>query len=209
MSVYKVQMHGKLGGALDWTTAYHINSTEALSSVASALNGATTTFWTTATNGFEHLVTSAVTLVDTRVYLLNPQMRTLQKFITPNSQAGTNAAGQLPFQMSPYISFFGANDTKSDRGHMKFPAPAADQYSGNELTNAFEDSMKAILDPFFTTMKALAGYSAFSYNPRTNKQGDAPFTQHLLTGYFLGNKCGTQRNRTRKQLSTRDVTGSL
>ncbi len=209
MSIYKCQINGLYAGARTWSTAFHITSTVAASTVASALDGAWDTLWTTATNGYTHLCNADVTVVNTRVYTLNNQFRTIGKITTPRALAGANTHDSLPFNISPFVSFLGAVDEPSDRGRMKFPTPSNDQYVGDKLIDAFEDSMKAILDPFFVSMRALAGYRFVTANAHTNKLGEAPWTLHDITGYQVGNKVGTVNKRQRKTLSTRFVSGTV
>ncbi len=209
MTTYKCQVNGLYGGARTWSTAYHIVSTEAASSVASTFDAAWNTLWTTATNGYTHLCNADVTVVNTVVYTLNFSFRTIGKVTTALALAGTNTHDSLPFQISPFVAFLGALDEPSDRGRMKFPTPSNDQYVGDKLIDAFEDSMKAVLDPFFVSMRALAGYRAVTANAHTNKLGEPPWTLHDITGYQVGNKVGTVRKRTTKTRSTRFVTGTV
>lgn len=209
MTIYKCQVNGLYGGARTWSTAFHIVSTEAASSVASTLDSAWNTLWTTGTDGYTHLCNADVTVVNTRVYTLNSTFRTIGKFTTDRALAGTNTHDSLPFQIAPFVAFLGGTDEPSDRGRMKFPTPSNDQYVGDKLIDAFEDSMKLVLDPFFVTMRALAGYRFVTANAHVNKLGEAPWTLHDITGYELGNKVGTVRKRTQKTKSTRTVSGTV
>lgn len=209
MTIYQVRARGLFAGADRFSFGYLLNSTAAESSVASTFTSAITTFWTTATNGYANLCNADVALVDTVVYTMNPSLVVLSKTVTANAHAGTNAHDSLPPGTSVWVAMLGAQDTKSDRGGFKLPPPSNDQYVAGILTAAFQTSLKAVLDPFFTTMKGLAGYSAIKMNRHPNKQGEAAFTQHIVTSYKVGNKAMSNRNRTKKIIPTAYVTGSL
>jgi len=209
MTLYEVRARGLYGGSTSWSFGYKLNSTEALSSVESTFNAAITTWWTTATHGYENLVNADVTLVDTVTYTLNASLVVLDKDVTPNAQVGTNAHDSLAFQTSVWVAMFGAADTQSDRGGMMLPTPSNDNLVGEIWTAAFQTHLKDIFDPFFTTMRGLAGYSAVKINPHTNRQGDPPFTQHIVTDYKIGNKPSTVRRRTKKRRPTAYVTGTI
>jgi hypothetical protein len=103
----------------------------------------------------------------------------------------------------------GAQDTKSDRGRMKLPTPEQVAVVNGLWSSAFTASLKLVLDPFFTSMRGLAGYSAIKMNRHANQQGDPAFTQHIVTSYSVSNKPGSNRNRTKKQLPTAFVTGTI
>lgn len=209
MTIYLARARGLSAGADRWSFGYLLNSTAAESTIASTFTSAITTFWTTATNGYANLCNADVALVDTVVYTMNPTLRALSKTVTANAHAGTNAHDSLPFGVSVWVAMKGAADTKSDRGGFKLPPPSNDQFVGAILTAAFQTSIKAVLDPFFTSMRGLAGYSAIKMNPKPNKQGDPAFTQHIVTSYSVSNKPGSNRNRTKKILPTAFVTGTI
>lgn len=209
MTIYLVRARGLAAGADRFSFGYLCNSTAAESTVASTFTSAITTFWTTATNGYANLCSADVALVDTVVYTMNPSLRALSKTVTANAHAGTNTHDSLPFGVSVFVAMKGASDTKSDRGGFKLPPPSNDQFVGHILTAAFQTSVKAVLDPFFTTMRGLAGYSAIKMNKHTNQQGDPPFTQHIMTSYSVSNKPSSNRNRTKKILPTAFVTGAI
>lgn len=209
MTLYRARVFGLYAGAREWSTGYLLNSTAAESTVASAFTAAFGTLWTTATNGYANLCNADVTTTNTVVYTVNPSLVVLSKTTTALSHAGTNAHDSLPFNTAVNVRMLGPSDTKSDRGAMKFPTPSNDMYVGDIFTAAFQTSLKAVLDPFFTSMRALAGYSAVKVNTHTNKQGDPPFTQHIVTTYSVGNKPSAQRARTRKTFNTAFVTGNI
>lgn len=209
MTLYEVRARGLYGGSSSWSFGYLLNSTEALSSVASTFNGAMTTWWTTATDGYANFVNADVTLVDTLVYTLNSSKVVLDKFVTPNAQVGTNAHDSLAFQTAVWVAMTGDADTQSDRGGMFLPTPSNDNLVGDVWTAAFTESMQDIFDPFFVTMRALAGYSAVKINTNENRQGDAPFTQHIVNAYKIGNKPATVRRRTKKRRPTIYVSGVI
>lgn len=209
MTIYLARASGLYSSESTWSFGYLLNSTEAASSVASTFDGAISTFWNTTTDGYKNLVNADVELVETKIYTMNSSLRTLGKIVTPNSRVGINAHDSLPFQTSVWVAMYGATDTKSDRGGFKLPTPSNDMYVGDIYTSAFQASAKIILDAFFTTMRGLAGYSAIKMNPHTNKQGDPPFTQHIVTNYKVSNKPASNRQRTRKRLPTAYVTGTI
>lgn len=209
MTIYSVRARGLYGASERFSFGYLLVSSVAESTVASTFTSAITTFWTTATNGYANYCTSDVALVDTVVYTMNPSLLSLSKTVTANAHAGTAAAPSLPFEASVTISMKGANDTKSDRGSFKLPAPASLAIAAGLWTSAFQTSLKDVLDPFFVSMRGLAGYSPVKINRRPNKQGEAAFTQHVITSYSVSNKPGSNRQRTKKQLPTAFVTGTV
>lgn len=105
------------------------------------------------------------------------------------------------------MTFSGAADAPSDRGRMFLPPPAADVFTADIWTSAFLNSLKLVFDPFFTTLNGLAGYQQVTFNRHTNKLGEPPFTNHVITNYAIGNKPAVQRRRTRKTRPTNSVTG--
>lgn len=209
MTLYMVRARGLYSGTSSWSFGYKLNSTEAASSVASTWNGAITTFWTTATDGYANLTNADVTLVDTVTYTLNASEVVLDKIVTANAQVGVNTHDSLPYQTAVWVAHLGADDTKSDRGGFMLPTPSNDNLVAHVWTAAFTESVQDILDPLFVTMRALAGYSAVKLNPHTNKQGDPPFTQHPVTSYKVGNKPATERRRTKKRVPTIFLTGTI
>lgn len=209
MTIYSVRARGLYSTSSRFSFGYLLNSTVAESTVASAFTAAITTFWTTATNGYANLCNADVALVDTVVYTLNPSLRALSKTVTANAHAGTNTHDSLPFNTAAWVAMLGASDTKSDRGGLMLPTPSNDMFVGDIYTAGFQTSVKAVLDPFFTSMRALAGYSAIKVNRHANQQGDPAFTQHIVTSYKVGNKPASQRKRTKKRLPTAFVTGNI
>jgi len=209
LTIYKCQVNGLFAAARTWSTAFHVVSTDAASTVASTLDAAWNTLWTTATNGYEHLCNSDVSVVNTRVYTLNATFRTIGKITTPRALAGTNVADSLPPNIAPIVGFLGALDEPSDRGRMKFPPPSIDQFANIYFTDAFGDSLEAVLNPFFATMHGLAGYRLVTANAHTNKLGEPPWTLHDITAWNFGNKCGTVNRRQRKTLASRVLTGTV
>lgn len=209
MTNYRLRMTGLLGGAHGWSMGYHITSTAALATVASTLDTAFNTLWTDAANGLEKYLHTDVTLVDTRAYSCNANWLTTAKVITPRALAGTDANPTFDFASAPFIMLFDGVDQRSDRGFIKLPPPATDAVAGSLLTNAFGTSLNTVWQAFFTSMKALAGYTVVSYNRVPNKAGDPAFTNHTLTNYDIGNKLGTNRKRKRKVLATVVLTGTL
>jgi hypothetical protein len=209
VTLYAVRARGLYNGADRFSFGYLLNSTSALSGVASTFTSAITTMWTTATDGYANLTFTDVALVDTVVYTMSPHLVVLDKFVTANAHAGTSSNSSLPYGTSVTVAMLGADDTKSDRGHFSLPTPQQISIAGGLWTSTFQTHLKNILDPFFTTMRGLPGYSAVKINRNTNRQGDAPFTQHVVTSYSVSNKPGTAKMRTRKQLPTAFVTGSI
>jgi hypothetical protein len=209
MTLYEVRARGLYGGSTSWSFGYKLNSTALIGTVASTFNSAITTWWTTATHGYANLVNADVTLVDTVVYVLNASQVVLDKQVTANAQVGTNTHDSLAFQTSVWVAMFGDSDTQSDRGGMMLPTPSNDNLVGEIWTAAMQTSLKDIFDPFFVSMRGLAGYSAVKINTHTNRQGDPPFTQHFVDAYKIGNKPSTVRRRTKKRKPTAYVTGTI
>lgn len=209
MTLYEVRARGLYNSAQTWSFGYKLNSTEALSSVASAFDGAMSTFWTTATHGFENLCFTDVAMVDTVAYTLNPSLVVLDKIITPNSKVGTSANGSLAYGTTITVGMTGDNDTKSDRGHLSLPTPDTGFIADGLYTATIQTHLTTILNAFFLSMRGLAGYSAVKVNTHTNKQGDPPFTQHIVNKWTVSNKPGSARQRTRKQKPTVFVTGTI
>lgn len=209
MTLYEVRARGLYNSAQTWSFGYKLNSTEALSSVASAFDGAMSTFWTTATHGFENLCFTDVSMVDTVAYTLNPSLVVLDKVVTPNSKTGTSSNGSLAYGTTITVGMIGDNDTKSDRGHMSLPTPDQGFIADGLYTATIQTHLTSILNAFFTSMRGLAGYSAVKVNTHTNKQGDPPFTQHVVNKWIVSDKPGSARQRTRKQKPTTFVTGTI
>lgn len=209
MTLYAVRAHGLYNGADKWSHGYLLNSTEALSSVASTFDGAISTFWTTATHGYENLAFSDVTLTNTTVYTLNSSLVVLNKFNTANSKTGASENGSLAYGTSVTCAMLGANDTQSDRGHMSLPTVDVGFLVDGLYTATLQTHLTSILNAFFVTMSGLSGYSAVKVNKHTNRQGDAPFTQHVVNKWSVSNKPGSARMRTKKQQPTAFVTGTI
>lgn len=209
MTLYEVRAHGLYNSADRWSFGYLLNSTEALSSVASTFDGAISTFWTTATHGYENLAFSDVALTNTTVYTLNPSLIVLNKFVTPNSKVGASENGSLAYGTSVTCAMLGDNDTKSDRGHMSLPTVDVGFLVDGLYTATLQTHLTSILNAFFTTMRGLSGYSAVKINRHANRQGDAPFTQHTVNKWSVSNKPGSARMRTKKQQPTAFVTGTI
>lgn len=208
MTIYSCRVRGLSAGAYRWSYGMHINASVSAASLLSTWHDANNTLWTTATNGYQHLVNADVTVVDVVVYTLNASLVTLAVNDTALAITGSNSHDSLPFNVSTTVRMIGTSDTKSDRGMFKMPTPSNDAVTGHVFTTAFLTSMKAILDPFFTTLNAVSGFQAGSYNRRTNKQGDPPFTFHPFTTYLVSNKPGQNRNRTKKIIPSASVTGN-
>ena len=108
MTTYKCQVNGLFAASRTWSTSFHIVSSDTIDNVASKLDGAWNTFWTTATNGYENLCNADVTVVNTRVYSLNSTFRTTGKKTTPRALAGIDGTNSLPPNLSPIVGFLGA-----------------------------------------------------------------------------------------------------
>lgn len=209
MSIYKCKISGLYNSALAWSFGFHCESTTAESTVASTLATAFTTFWTTATNGYENYASSVVTVTNAQAATLNPSLRLLTKSDSPLSLAGTAGSAILPIQLSPICSMTGASDTKSDRSRFHLPAPSSSTLNNGKWASAFLTSLGIVMQDFWDEMATLSAFQVTSYNRRTNKQGDAPFTKHVLTNFNIPDKPGTARMRARKESVTRTTTGTL
>lgn len=209
MTLYAVRARGLYNAADTWSFGYKLNSTAAASTVASAWNSAMSTFWTTATHGFENLCFTDVALVDTVAYTLNNSLVVLDKIVTANSQTGSSANGSLAYGTTITVAMSGDNDTKSDRGHMSLPTPDVGFLADGLYTSTIQTHLTSILNALFVSMRGLAGYSAVKVNTHTNRQGDAPFTQHPVNAWSVSNKPGSARQRVRKQHPTVFVTGTI
>jgi hypothetical protein len=209
VTLYEVRARGLYNSADQWSFGYKFNSTAVLNDVASAFDSAISAFWTVATHGFENLCFTDVALVDTLVYVLSTEQVVLDKKITANSKTGTSSNGSAPYGTSVTVAMSGNQDTKSDRGHMSLPTVDVGFIADGLFTATLQTHLKAILDTFFASMGALAGYSAVKINAHTNRQGDAPFTQHIVNKYSVSNKPGTANMRRRKQKATAFVTGTI
>lgn len=209
MTTYRGVIKGTYASSRTWTTSYHFNTTATGTTAVSQLASAWTALWTDATNGYEKYAFSDVAVTEAIVYQLSATNRTTNVSTSTLSLAGTATGASLPFQTCPLIFMTGANDTKSDRGHMFLPTTALSSFTGDFLTSAFTTSMVAVFDTFFASMKTLPGYSAFSWNRATNKLGEPPWTQHILTNWQMTNKLATRRKRIRKTVATVIVTGTM
>jgi hypothetical protein len=208
VSIYRCKIRGQYNATFGWSTRFLCTTTVAESTVASTLQSAWNSFWTTATNGYTNFASSGVTCTFAEAATLNPSLRLLTKTSLPLSLAGTAAGSGLPLYVSPLICFTGAQDTKSDRGRMHLPAVVSANYTASALLPAFLTSLGIVTQAFWTTMNGLASFQVVSFNRTTNKQGDAPFTQHVLTNWNIPNQPGTARMRVRKQVPTRATVGT-
>lgn len=206
MPNYKCRINGALPQGLTWSTGFKLLSTAPQTTVASTLDSAWNTLWTDATGGLTKWVTAAVTTVNTTVYTCDVNWRATTKTITPRALAGTNANSTPHLASSPYLAMTGTQDTKSDKGRMKFPPFASDQIASGLLLNATCDAFAVVLSAFFVTISGLAGAQIVSINPHVNKQGDPVNTPHQLTGGLFSNRPGTERARERKMKPTHSAT---
>lgn len=206
MTNYKCEVHGALPQGLAWSAGFKMTSTAVASVVASTLDTAWNTLWTDATGGLEKWVHSDVTTINTLVRQLDVNWRTVSKISTPRALAGTNVNTTANLASSPYLSFTGAQDTRSDRGRFKLPPFASDQIVAGLILNATCDAFAVVVSSFFSTMSGLSGAQIVSENEHTNKQGDAPHTVHVLTGGLFSNRPGTERARERKLKATHSAT---
>lgn len=202
MANYRCRISGALPQSLSWSTGFNLVSSAGLSTVASTLDTAWNTLWTDATGGLTKWVHTDVTTIKTTAILVGATWTTITKQDTLRALAGTNVNATGNLASSPYVAFTGANDTKSDRGRMKFPPFASDQITAGLILTATVDDFAAVITAFMTTMSGLAGAEIVSFNRIPNKQGDAAFTTHQLTGGLFSNRPGTERARERKLKAT-------
>lgn len=198
MTNYKVRVGGLLPQGMTWSTGYNLVSTAALGTVSSTWNAAWNAMWTDATNGLEKFVPSGVTVINTTAYTMSNTWRVTGKDQRALALAGTDVNHISNIAAAPYISMTGATDNATDRGHIKLPPFGNDAIVDGLVTNACVTALGTVFQTLFTTMKALAGYQAVSYNRHANKLGDPPFTNHQLTNATMTNRCGTNRARQRK-----------
>lgn len=194
---------------MTWSTGYNITSTDTLTTVSSTFNAAFGAFWTDATNGLDKYVPAGVTTIQTVVASCNAVWRETGKDVRALAHAGIDTNHISNIAASPYVLLSGAINEGTDRGHMKLPPFGNDAVVDGLVTNTVVTSLGVSLQTFFTTMKALAGYQAVSYNRRTNKLGDPPFTNHVLSAFSMQNRCGTERARQRKLKVTFTAVGTL
>lgn len=209
MTLYEVRAKGLYAADTSWSFGYRFNSTALIDAVATAWDGAISTFWNTTTDGYKNFCNADVTLVNTLTYVTNTEGVVLDKRDIANARAGINGHDSLAFNTAVWINHYGLSDTQSDRGGFYLPTPSNDNLVGDIWIAGFQTSVKAVLDPLFVTMRALAGYSAVKFNAHINRQGDAPFTQHSVSAWKMGNKPATQRRRTKKRRPTVYVTGTI
>lgn len=209
MTIYKCRIRGQYNAVTNWSFGFHCEATAAESGVNSTLTSAWTALWNDATNGYGKFCTSAVTSTFAETATLNPSLRLLTKTSASLALAGTATGSNLPLQITPLICFTGAQDTKSDRGRMRLPVVAETEFQGGVWLAAFLTSLGTVFQTFWNSMNALAGFQVTSYNRVTNKQGDPPFTKHVLTNWNIPDHPGTARMRTRKIVPARPQTGTL
>lgn len=209
MTNFKLRVFGTLPQGLSWSSGYNITSTDTLATVGSTFNTAFGALWTDAVNGLETMTPAGVATTETICYSCNATWRVTGKDIRPLANAGTNANHISNLAASPYLHFTGAIDNRSDGGHMKFPPFSNDKVVDGLVINAAVTALGTSLQTFFTTMKALAGYQAVSFNKLTNRLGDPPFTNHVLTDFTMVNRCGTERGRQNKLKTTFTAVGTL
>lgn len=209
MTNYKLRVSGALPQGLSWSAGYNITATDSLGTVSSTFNAAWSTFWTDAINGLEKYIPAGVTATKTVVYAMSATWRVTGRDVRSLALAGTDANHISNIAASPYVLMTGAIDNATDRGHIKLPPFSTDAVVDGLVTNTVVTSLGVSLQTFFTTMKALAGYQAVSFNRHANKLGDPPFTNHVLTTAFMQNRCGTERARQRKLRTTFTATITL
>lgn len=210
MTIYNCKVKGLLGSAYPWSMRFRCESTVAESAISAELASAFTTFWTTATDGYENYCTSVVTVTAAEAATLNPNLRLLSKTTTTLALAGTySATPSLPYVMSLRANLFNATDTKSNRGFFHLPPPATGFVSSGLWSSALETSFDTVFQTFWDNMHTLAAFQVTSYNRLTNKQGEVPFTRHALTNWKLALKPATNRQRVRKQIPTYSAGGPL
>lgn len=209
MTNYRLRVEGTLPQGLTWSSGYHITSTDTLATVSSTFNASFGALWTDAVNGLETMTPAGVATVETIAYACNASWRVTGKDVRPLAHAGTNANHISNIAASPYVLLTGAIDEGTDRGHIKFPPFSNDKIVDGLVINAAVTALGTSLQTFFTTMAALAGYQAVSYNRFTNKLGDPPFTNHVLADFTMVNRCGTERARQNKLKTTFTAVGTL
>lgn len=202
MTNFKVRVSGLLPQSMTWSTGYNLVSTATLGTVSSTWNAAWNAFWTDATNGLEKYVPAGVTVIQTTCYQMSSTWRVTGKDVRALALAGTDVNHISNIAASPYVAMTGSVDNATDRGRLKLPPFGNDAMVDGLVTNAVVTSLGTSLQTLFTTMKALAGYQAVSYNRRTNKLGDPPFTNHQLTNATMQNRVGTERARQHKLKTT-------
>lgn len=210
MTIYQARVQGLYNSALEWSFGFHFESTSDATTCASTLAAGFTTFWTAATNGYENYASSVVTVTNAQIRTLNSSLRTLTVTNSGLSLAGTAASAILPVQLAPVVSQYNPSfDDKSHRGHFHLPAPSSSTLNNGKWASAFLTSLGVDVQALFDEMNTLGAFQVTSYNRRTNKLGEAPFTKHILTNWNIPDKPGTARQRARKEAVTRTTTGTL
>lgn len=209
MANFKLRIRGQFSASLNWSCGFNCTASELTSTVSSTLASSWTTFWNTATNGYANLCTSAVTVFSADAYQMSSTWQMMSKVSTTLSLVGTASGDSMPFNTTPVIHLFNPAQPSSEQGWIKLPAAAESQAAGDVYSSAFLTSLATVLAVFWSNMSALTAFQPVTYNRRTNKQGDPPFTLHTLTNNELTSKVYTLRQRTRKQPIVRSHSAAI
>jgi hypothetical protein len=200
MANFKFRINGLMNGVYGWSMGFQATAVTDVVTAATTLQGAFETWWNTTTDGFKNYIFTDITGTTCQASAHNASWQLISKQVeTLTLNAGLGATGSLPYYVSPFHRFFGASDTKSDRGGMHMPATAIGTLTLGKMDAAFLASQQIIWPAFWSNMSALTAFTLVSYNKHTNKQGDPPFTNHNITDTETSDKPGTVRARVRKQ----------
>lgn len=197
----KFRVFGQYAGAFQWSYGFNATANVSTSAAATTLHDATNSFWTVATNGYQHYTFTDVAVTSVQASSHDASWRLTGKSDLALAIIGSGTGASLPFNTSVNIHLVSTNNIKAYNGRISLPTPLQSTVAAHVYTSAFITSLEAIWSQFWTDMNALTGFQVVTYNKHVNRFGDPPFTNHPMADSEPSNKPGTQRNRTRKQLA--------
>lgn len=204
MTNYRGTVNGLIGGTLPWSFRMHMAASLTEGQVSTNFSTSIGTLFTTATNGLENFMSADVTVTGTLVSTLSPQMKQTTGTRASLTITGTDASASLPWQTAEVVTWRTTMLQKRGHGRIFLPPFAEDQVTAHVIKSATVTSMITVFNAFFTSMTG-AGISFFIYNARTLKDGTAPFSTLVVTGYDVSNKPAVQRRRVSKVVPTRST----
>lgn len=201
MTNFQARVFGEYAGLLEWSYGFKFTAVTDVSSAATTLHDATSTFWTTTTDGYQHYCYTDVAVTSVQASTHDANWRLNGKKSLALAVTGDGATGSLAFNTAVNVALVSTNDIKAENGRMMLPTPREGALVAHVWSAAFITSLEAIFSQFWTDMSALTAFQVVTFNKLTNKLGDPPFTNHAIVDSKPSNKPASQRRRTRKQFA--------
>ncbi|AXH78899.1 MAG: hypothetical protein [Circular genetic element sp.] len=209
MTNFAFRVFGEYAGTFEWSYGFKATATTDIGTAATTLHDATSTFWTTATNGYQHYTFTDVAVTSVQASIHDANWKLTGKQSQALAITGDGSGASLPFDTAVNIALVSTNDVKAYNGRIKLPTPLQSTVAAHVFDAAFITSLEAIFSQFWTDMSALTAFQVVTFNRFTNRFGDAPFTNHDIADSKPSNKPATQRNRVRKQLPVYGTTSPI